>query len=156
MICHNSPHLTARRRNKMSVPCNYLMKNNLLKGRILDYGCGKMDDVDNLSAIGYDIVGWDPYFYPKKPTSTFDTIICIYVLNVLEPSRWAEVIEGVSVLLNDDGVAYFAVRRGNFSTGYLYNKGNECYTYQCDVKLPFKSIYKDLKRKFEIYEYKKT
>ena len=32
---------TAIRRNKLSVPFKFLLKNNLLNGTVLDYGCGR-------------------------------------------------------------------------------------------------------------------
>ena len=36
----NHPYLTAIKRTSLSVPTRYLLQHNLLKGRILDFGCG--------------------------------------------------------------------------------------------------------------------
>ena len=40
---------TAIRRNKLSVPFKFLLKNNLLNGTVLDYGCGRGDNFEELS-----------------------------------------------------------------------------------------------------------
>lgn len=44
----NHPYLTAIKRTDISVPTRYLLKNGLLKGRILDFGCGFGFDTDEL------------------------------------------------------------------------------------------------------------
>lgn len=44
----NHPYLTAIKRTDLSVPTRYLLQHNLLKGRILDYGCGFGYDTDEL------------------------------------------------------------------------------------------------------------
>ena len=44
----NHPYLTAIRRTDLSVPTRYLLQHNLLKGRILDFGCGFGYDTDEL------------------------------------------------------------------------------------------------------------
>lgn len=82
----NHPYLTAIKRTSLSVPTRYLLQHNLLKGRILDFGCGYGFDTDELKRQGYNITGYDYYYYrPEYPVGKFDTILCNYVLNVLEP-----------------------------------------------------------------------
>ena len=81
----NHPYLTAIKRTDLSVPTRHLLQNNLLKGKILDYGCGFGYDTDELKNRSFDIQGYDYYYRPDYPDSKFDTIICNYVLNVLEP-----------------------------------------------------------------------
>ena len=81
----NHPYLTAIKRTDLSVPTRYLLQHNLLKGKILDYGCGFGYDTDELKNRGFDIQGYDYYYRPDYPEDKFDTIICNYVLNVLEP-----------------------------------------------------------------------
>ena len=88
----NNPHLTAKERTSISFPTHWLKKNNLLQGEILDFGCGFGFDTDQLQKEGFDIIGYDNYYRPEYPTKRFDTIICNYVLNVLEPEEQAEVL----------------------------------------------------------------
>lgn len=148
----NNPHLTAKERTSISFPTRWLMKNNLLNGEILDFGCGFGYDTDQLQKEGYDIVGYDNYYRPEYPTKRFDTIICNYVLNVLEPKEQAEVLMLVSELLKTSGVAYFAVRRDLKSEGFRTHFLHKQPTYQCNVVLPYKGIFKN--ENCEIYEYK--
>lgn len=147
----NNPHLTAIKRDSLSFPTRWLKGKNLLYGEILDFGCGFGFDTDDLQKQGYNIVGYDNYYRPGFPKKRFDTIICNYVLNVLEPEEQAEVLMSVSELLKPTGRAYFAVRRDlkteGFRIHYIYKKS----TYQCNVLLPYKSIFKN--ENCEIYEY---
>ncbi|MBE9006283.1 HIT domain-containing protein [Fortiea sp. LEGE XX443] len=144
-------HLTAIERTFLSFPVQFLLNQNLLRGKILDFGCGLGNDVTLLREKGFDITGYDPYYFPDYPHEQFDTIICFYVLNVLFSEEQANVIMEVSHLLKPGGKAYYAVRRDikreGFREHYVYKKP----TYQCIVKLPFHSIYLDDSR--ELYEY---
>ncbi len=144
-------HCTAKERDSLSFPAKYLLNNNLLKGKILDFGCGFGKDVELLQAKGFEIAGYDPYFFPDFPTQTFDTIICFYVLNVLLPEEQAQVLMNVSLLLKPQGKAYFAVRRDVQYEGYRMHKLHKQLTYQCNVKLPYQSIFKN--ESCEIYAY---
>lgn len=119
----NHPYLTAIKRTDISVPTRYLLKHDLLKGRILDYGCGFGFDTDELKRQGYDITGYDYYYRPDYPGEKFDTIICNYVLNVLEPYAQAEVMMNVTNLLHPKGSAFFAVRRD------LKEEGSDCMPF---------------------------
>lgn len=148
----NHPHLTAIHRDSMSAPTRYLLNNGLLQGRILDFGCGLGFDTNFLKQKGYDITGYDNYYCPQYPEGKFNTIVCNYVLNVLEPYEQADVLMDVSYLLAPGGCAYFTVRRDlkeeGFRLHYIYKE----YTYQCNVKLPYLSL--ELNDSFEIYQYK--
>ncbi len=147
----NHPYLTAIKRTDISVPTRYLLGKNLLSGRILDFGCGFGYDTDGLKQLGYDITGYDYYYRPDYPTGKFDTIICNYVLNVLEPYAQAEVMMNVSNLLETNGTAYFAVRRDLQEEGFRLHAIHKQYTYQCNVKLPFKSLVRN--SSYELYQY---
>lgn len=147
----NHPYLTAIKRKELSVPTRYLLQHNLLKGKILDYGCGFGFDTDELKSKGFDIVGYDYYYRPDFPTGKFDTIICNYVLNVLEPYAQSEVLMEVSNLLSPKGFAYFAVRRDLIEEGFRIHAIHKEYTYQCNVVLPYKSIVSN--NSFELYQY---
>lgn len=103
----NHPYLTAIKRTDLSVPTRHLLQHDLLKGRILDFGCGFGYDTDELKKRGFDIIGYDYYYRPDYPEGKFDTIICNYVLNVLEPYAQAEVLMNVTNLLTPKGTAFF-------------------------------------------------
>ena len=148
----NNPHLTAKERTSISFPTRWLKQNNLLKGEILDFGCGFGFDTDELQKEGFNIVGYDNYYRPEYPTKRFDTIICNYVLNVLEPKEQAEVLMEVSELLKPTGIAYFTVRRDLKSEGFRIHYVHKQPTFQCNVVLPYKSVF--LNENCEIYEYK--
>lgn len=123
-------HKTARVRSQFSVPMKYICTSGLLKGRCLDYGCGRGSD-----AAGLGIEKYDPYYYNIKPKGKFDTITCIYVLNVVSKKEQDEILSKIKRLLNKGGKAYFAVRRDIEKTGW-----NQRGTYQRIVKLPFKLL----------------
>ena len=144
-------HLTAKERTKMSFPMNWLKRNSFLHGDILDFGCGHGTDIQYLNKLNFKIEGFDKYYQNIFPDKKFDTITCIYVLNVLEPIEQSDVLMSISELLKPNGRAFFAVRRDikheGYRTHYIYKK----QTYQTNVKLPYKSIFKN--NSCEIYEY---
>ncbi|MBD2343269.1 HIT family protein [Anabaena subtropica] len=145
-------HLTAIERSYLSFPAQFLLNQNLLQGQILDFGCGFGNDVKLLHQKGFDIIGYDPYYFPQYPDHKFDTIICFYVLNVLFSEEQANVLMEISHLLKPGGKAYYVVRRDLKKEGFREHYVHKKPTYQCIVKLPFHSIYLDESR--EIYEYK--
>ena len=144
-------HFTAIERTSLSFPARILKERKRLIGRILDFGCGIGKDVEILNDQSFDIVGYDPHYFPEFPDDKFDTIICFYVLNVLLPEEQAEVLMNVSHLLKPEGKAYFAVRRDIQYEGFRIHKIHKKETYQCNIKLNYESIYKN--ENCEIYEY---
>jgi diadenosine tetraphosphate (Ap4A) HIT family hydrolase len=144
-------HHTAKEREKMSFPTRILLERKLLHGKILDFGCGFGKDVEELNAKGIDIIGYDPYYQPDYPKKKFNTIICHYVLNVLKKQEQAKVLFEVSRLLKFGGKAYFSVRRDIKKQGFRTHFIHKVKTYQTNVVLPFKSVYKN--ENVEIYEY---
>ncbi|MDZ8224424.1 bifunctional class I SAM-dependent methyltransferase/HIT family protein [Nostoc sp. ChiVER01] len=144
-------HLTAIERNYLSFPAQLLLNQNLLQGKILDFGCGFGNDVKVLRQKGFDITGYDPYYFPEYPDNKFDTIICFYVLNVLFSEEQTNVLMEISHLLKPGGKAYYAVRRDIKKEGFREHYVHKKATYQCIVKLPFISICLDEYR--ELYEY---
>ena len=147
----NNPHLTAIERTVLSFPTRWLKEKKLLLGEILDFGCGFGFDTDQLKKLGYDIVGYDNYYRTEYPNKSFDTIICNYVLNVLEPNEQAEVLMSVSELLKPTGKAYFSVRRDLKNEGFRIHYIHKQLTYQSNVILPYKSLFQN--ENCEIYEY---
>ncbi|WP_392532439.1 bifunctional class I SAM-dependent methyltransferase/HIT family protein [Nostoc sp. C117] len=144
-------HLTAIERTYLSFPAQFLLNQNLLQGKILDFGCGLGNDVKILGKKGCDITGYDPYYFPEYPQNKFDTIICFYVLNVLFKEEQSNTLMEISHLLKPGGKAYYAVRRDIKKEGFREHYVHKKPTFQCIVKLPFPSIYSDEKR--ELYEY---
>ncbi len=102
---------TAIRRNKASAPLSRLEEAELLKGRILDYGCGHGSDVRHMVAQGMDASGYDPHWLPNEPEGAYDTIICTYVLNVVPIDQEQGIIDRIQGLLAPGGQAFFTVRR---------------------------------------------
>lgn len=144
-------HLTAIERTSLSYPARILLNQKKIKGKVLDFGCGIGKDVELLKNEGFDITGYDPFYFPTFPTEKYDTILCFYVLNVLLPEEQAEVLMNVSSLLKPNGKAFFAVRRDIQHEGFRIHKIHKKETYQCLIRLGYVSIYKN--ENCEIYEY---
>jgi len=145
-------HKTVENRQTSSFPTRHLHQNGYLEGRVLDFGCGSGKDVEFLKQKGYDVEGYDPYYFTEFPKGKFDTILCHYVLNVLMPEEQAGVLMEIAELLKPTGSAYFTVRRDIAKSGFRYHTQHQCNVYQCKVRLPYKSIL--LAKHCEIYEYR--
>jgi ATP adenylyltransferase len=145
-------HLTAKERESISFPARHVLNKGLLLGDVLDFGCGFGKDVEVLKDKGIDIVGYDRHYFPSYPQKQFDTIICFYVLNVLMQEEQTRVLMEISQLLKPTGKAYFAVRRDITYEGFRTHKIHQKPTYQCNVILPFVSIFNN--ENCEIYEYR--
>jgi diadenosine tetraphosphate (Ap4A) HIT family hydrolase len=148
---NQNSHLTAIDRTALSYPARILLNQKKINGNVLDFGCGIGKDVELLKNKGFDIDGYDPFYFPTLPTEKYDTILCFYVLNVLLPEEQAEVLMNVSNLLKPNGKAYFAVRRDIQYEGFRIHKVHKKETYQCLIKLGYLSIFKN--ENCEIYEY---
>jgi hypothetical protein len=57
----------------------FLNSLGLLRGKMLDYGCGRGFDAEY-----YGMDKYDPHYAPEFPKIKFDTITCNYVLNVVD------------------------------------------------------------------------
>lgn len=145
-------HLTVKERVRESLPIRHLLKQGLINGRVLDFGCGLGVDVNFLRRKGYNVTGYDPHYAPEIPQGKFDTIICLYVLNVLLPEEQSHVLMAVSELLHPTGSAYFAVRRDIQRNGFRHHVKHDTNVYQCHVTLPYQSILKT--DHCEIYRYR--
>ena len=67
--------------------CNALWSHGFLEDddvSVLDYGCGRGDDVAALEAAGLDVVGWDPYYHPDAELRDSDVVNLGFVINVIE------------------------------------------------------------------------
>lgn len=125
-----------------SVPCQYLVSNNLINksDKILDYGCGRGGDIEFLKSSGFENV--DCYDLEKKRYSDgtyieiinpqekigyYDVIMCNYVFNVLDSGIRGKVFNNIDMLLKNGGTAYIAVR-GDVRQDYLV-KGKGYWQY---------------------------
>jgi diadenosine tetraphosphate (Ap4A) HIT family hydrolase len=144
-------HCTAKERDKMSFPSKLLLDKKLIEGDTLDFGCGFGKDVEELKKRGLNISGYDPEYFPHYPTKTYDTILCHYVLNVIQSQDQAKVLFEISKLLKFGGKAYFSVRRDVKNAGFRTHFIHKVKTFQTNVILPFKTVFKN--DNVEIYEY---
>lgn len=110
-------HKTAIARIKLSAPARYLLRAGRILGERLDYGCGRGTDAAILCADKYD-----PHYAPARPARMYNTILCTYVLNVLDPAAGFAVRKDIASLLLPRGVAYLAVRR-DFKRDYTTRDG---------------------------------
>ena len=79
-------HRTALSRDRLSVPFQQLEKFGYLNAAttVLDYGCGRGDDVRLLGDAGVPVLGWDPHYFPDGDRAPRDVVNLGYVLNVIE------------------------------------------------------------------------
>lgn len=84
-----TPEKTAKSRTTVSAPTKWAFENGYLGKRVYDWGCGKRKDTDWLTNQNYTVFPHDPFHFPGNNPKNFnfsliDTIICNYVLNVIE------------------------------------------------------------------------
>ncbi|MGD0962212.1 MAG: DNA phosphorothioation-associated putative methyltransferase [Methylomonas sp.] len=81
-----SRHLTALSRSNLSAPMQCLARHGFLDGAlsVFDYGCGKGDDIRNLTANAITVSGWDPHYAPDQPKQSADIVNLGFVINVIE------------------------------------------------------------------------
>jgi len=96
----------APNRKVLSKTARVLIARNLIRGRVLDYGCGFGFDADQQGWEAYD-----PYYRPGKPTGMYDTIMVNHVADILTRASRAELLETVNALLAAGGSAYISVAR---------------------------------------------
>jgi hypothetical protein len=79
-------HLTALVRHGFSAPVQALARYGLINSsvEVLDYGCGRGDDVRGLTANGIQAYGWDPHYAPDRPKREADIVNLGFVINVIE------------------------------------------------------------------------
>lgn len=117
---------TAIARSSASLPARWLAARGYLRGRKLDYGCGRGTD-----AMVFFMDGYDPHWFPQMPKGKYDTITCTFVLNTVEPADVQDIVLDIFNRLRPHGKAYITVRR-DIVDGQL---GRGCF--QRLVSLPF-------------------
>ncbi|MHC4372089.1 MAG: methyltransferase domain-containing protein [Planctomycetota bacterium] len=102
----NASAKTAIVRKKPSAPAARLVRDGRIVGRVLDYGSGLGFDADY-----YDWEAYDPNWRPLMPSGRFDTIVCNYVLNVVESVAEREsIVLDIRDRLRPGGRAFITVR----------------------------------------------
>ena len=122
------PEKTAIKRWKASRPARLLSKHCLKSPgylawkkkptfngpSILDWGCGRGDDIEHYSSLKYfnTTVGYDPYWNSTLPIlKSFEIITCTYVLNVIpEKNDRIECVRSLLKYLDPNGDLYISVR----------------------------------------------
>ena len=79
-------HLTAIDRKSLSSPMQSLYHHDYLDGQftVLDFGCGKGDDIRILCEHGVDAIGWDPVYNKNSDFKEKDIVNLGFVINVIE------------------------------------------------------------------------
>lgn len=82
-------HLTAISRDKLSVPLFLLAQRGYLNGEysVLDYGCGRGDDLKELEEHDIECMGWDPAHRPDTDIEACDIVNLGFVINVIEDKK---------------------------------------------------------------------
>ena len=116
---------TAIVRNGPSAPVRWLEERDLIRSPVLDFGSGHGEDAAWLRAKGYQVREYDPNFegVSRLPTGTYNTVLAIYVLNVLPKSKESSLLKQIRATTRKGGTAYIAVRSdvrraGKTSRGY--------------------------------------
>jgi DNA phosphorothioation-associated putative methyltransferase len=82
-------HKTAIRRFQPSRPIAIAFEHGVIHPglTVLDYGCGRGDDIQYLTEQGISAFGWDPHYCPHNPIREADVVNLGYVLNVIEDAN---------------------------------------------------------------------
>ncbi|MFF4198842.1 DNA phosphorothioation-associated putative methyltransferase [Nonomuraea sp. NPDC001831] len=78
--------LTAIGRTGLSVPARQAVVDQQItpERSVLDYGCGRGDDVRALHNLADQVTGWDPHYHPDGHLAPADVVLLTYVLNIIE------------------------------------------------------------------------
>jgi len=130
-------HLTAISRKSLSVPMRISLEWGLVKHgiEVLDYGCGRGDDVTMLNKrYGIDAYGYDPHYAPDYSMLmlAYDTVTCFFVLNVIETrqARIKMLKEAYSLCLDSLVVAIRHQKPKNSGAPYLDGYITSKHTFQ--------------------------
>lgn len=148
-LSNNLSWRTAHKRKEPSKPLMYLLSRGGIRGKVLDYGCGYGKDAEFLNQNGIYCHPYDPYFAPSVKDEKYDTILCTYVLNVVDTEMRISILSDILSFLKPNGVVFITVRRDIKYTTKTTVKNTNNYTMQDYVILPFDIIYQE--RRFCIY-----
>lgn len=135
----------AVRRGTVSITAKLLVDRGLVRGRVLDYGCGFGFDADH---FGWE--AFDPYYRQTLPAGEFDTIICNHVAKMLTRESRTLLYEKLRQCVAPTGMVYLSVSRKIPKIG----KAGIRQRIQNYVVLTLPSIYVDTE--LEIYSMNKS
>jgi DNA phosphorothioation-associated putative methyltransferase len=121
-----SRYLTALSRSNLSAPMQCLARHGFLDGSltVFDYGCGKGDDIRNLSENAIPVSGWDPHYAPEQPKQVADIDNLGFVINVIENyQERLEALLGAYDLANQVLVVSAMLFNQNAFKGQAFNDG---------------------------------
>jgi hypothetical protein len=146
-----NPSITAKTRSRLSAPMRYLLEHELLKGSILDFGCGTGSDAHYLKTYhNLDIRGYDKYFEAYDDVylllDWYDTVTCNFVFDsIADPSDYQH-CKNTLRLLGDDvyisfNINFFSIK-DEWEYDYILNgywTGREFKKYHSmqDIKQNF-------------------
>jgi len=134
-------------------PIRYLLEQNLLLGRTLDYGGRCNGDLQDFlrkercpKYRATEGSGMLALLYQRE-RGGFDTVVCLYVMDILAPHNREKALLDAQKYVKEGGMLHVVVRRDIKSERELKDGG---LRYSVKLPRPFKSI---LKRpgEFEIY-----
>jgi hypothetical protein len=99
-------------RKKPARPIIWLIKNNLINGNILHYGCGKdIPGTQALAKIG-TVTEYDPNILEinKIPSQQYDSVVSCFVLNCVHHKEREYTLFNLSNTVTENGSAFIAVR----------------------------------------------
>jgi len=121
-----SRHLTALSRSNLSAPMQCLARHGFLDGTlsIFDYGCGKGDDIRNLTANAIPVSGWDPHYAADQPKESANIVNLGFVINVIESyQERLEALRGAYHLTQQVLVVSAMLLNQNAYKGQTFNDG---------------------------------
>ncbi|MCO6045584.1 class I SAM-dependent methyltransferase [Aeoliella sp. ICT_H6.2] len=104
----------AVRRTQVSAGALWLTSHGMVRGRVLDFGCGFGFDAAH---FGWD--AFDPYYRQTPVEGPYDTIVCNHVLNMLTRTSRLQAFETMQRLLGEEATAYLIVPRNIPERGKL-------------------------------------
>ena len=111
---------TSMARSAISAPLQHLLKLDVLKGSILNFGSGRADiDDQALKALSSDFATYDFNWKPNIEVlrKSYDNVFCAYVVNVLEPEPRYQVYKALAEVTKRSGCCYIAARTDSSISG---------------------------------------
>ena len=127
---------TAIARDGPSAPCRWLWDEGMVVGPVLDFGSGRGADTRWLRSKRLRVDAYDPNWTDDDPElgrRDYQTVICIYVVNVLPRSHQARIMEQIRASLAPGGVGFIVVRSDVERDGWT---GADTYQRDARMRLP--------------------